>query len=561
MCEAHKNKLNFLFDYSDKMATTSNDDNVVPSTISCADSARTLVCDANKNTSVNALRALTASTERRVSKRDGDMALNYTILSILAKIDEAKDEDKRLHHVSLRNLIKREKLQDDENFKKYLEEFEHLHYELDSRGSKMWRNEIGYHRTTKDENGMQLPAYVYTDGGACWYVNGQPHRTDKDAEGMQLPARCVNGGKEWYINGASIRHGLDRYGNSLPTGVTSDGIQIWHGLGNRTSRAELGKNPNDNFNMALPAIIRPSGKKEWWNNGTKVSQDDLTKSLGGSISNTVIKTDVRALDELLIRCQQDISNKMNLADNYVLMGLLIRAAEESSEEEKSAAHLKLRKHFVKHNVANVEKYMAECECYHYEIHSDGSKRWYNKKHELSRTTKDVNGQTLPAIVYDNGDQIWYLDGKRHRTDLDSNGRVLPAFVGSDGKKVWHINGEFLRDDRDEFGHRLPTIIEADGGMVWTNAYGSSCREELGRNPADVENFGKALPAIIKNGGAVAWADANRYYSQDRMTQKITGIKAPMLEKLDCSKIQKISIKTKNGDTFELTDLAFVQVLR
>jgi len=84
---------------------------------------------------------------------------------------------------------------------------------------------------------------------------------------------------------------------------------------------------------------------------------------------------------------------------------------------------------------------------------------------------------LPAIIFGNGDQYWYKNGKYHRDDLDEKGRVLPAvicknglrhrdengktlpaIIYSDGNRHWYKNGKRRRDDRDENGKLLPASI-------------------------------------------------------------------------------------------------------
>ncbi len=58
-------------------------------------------------------------------------------------------------------------------------------------------------------------------------------------------------------------------------------------------------------------------------------------------------------------------------------------------------------------------------------------------------------------VYGNGDQIWRLDGERHRDDG-------PAFIGADGTQGWYQYGEWHRDDG-------PAWIKADGTKeYWFN---------------------------------------------------------------------------------------------
>lgn len=55
-------------------------------------------------------------------------------------------------------------------------------------------------------------------------------------------------------------------------------------------------------------------------------------------------------------------------------------------------------------------------------------------------------------VYDNGDRIWYLNGKTHREDG-------PACEYANGNRWWFLNGELHRIDG-------PAVEWADGSNEW-----------------------------------------------------------------------------------------------
>jgi hypothetical protein len=61
---------------------------------------------------------------------------------------------------------------------------------------------------------------------------------------------------------------------------------------------------------------------------------------------------------------------------------------------------------------------------------DGRKEWYKdgKLHRIHHS-----GEHRPAVVYNNGKMIWYMNGVRHRL----NG---PAVIYPDGGKEWYQNG-------------------------------------------------------------------------------------------------------------------------
>jgi len=82
--------------------------------------------------------------------------------------------------------------------------------------------------------------------------------------------------------------------------------------------------------------------------------------------------------------------------------------------------------------------------YKVKVHENGDKIWYlNGKYHR---------EDAPAIEYENGDKFWYLDGKRHREDG-------PAIEYADGGKLWYLNGKRHRKDG-------PAIEYANGTKYW-----------------------------------------------------------------------------------------------
>ena len=70
---------------------------------------------------------------------------------------------------------------------------------------------------------------------------------------------------------------------------------------------------------------------------------------------------------------------------------------------------------------------------------------------LNRIHRDND---LPAIIYSNGTQEWYRNGRRHR----NNDR--PAVIYSNGTQEWFQNGQLHRDNDQ------PTLICANGHQEW-----------------------------------------------------------------------------------------------
>jgi hypothetical protein len=114
------------------------------------------------------------------------------------------------------------------------------------------------------------------------------------------------------------------------------------------------------------------------------------------------------------------------------------------------------------------------------IDDKGTQRWYNEDGQLHRENDKPalvykNGNQFwfkngkrhrengPAVIYHNGDQYWYLKGRRHREDG-------PAAIHANGDKCWYKNGVYHREDG-------PAIIYANGTECWYNKDGKLHRED------------------------------------------------------------------------------------
>ena len=74
----------------------------------------------------------------------------------------------------------------------------------------------------------------------------------------------------------------------------------------------------------------------------------------------------------------------------------------------------------------------------------------------------------PAIIYPDGEQFWYINGKRHR----ENG---PAAINSAGRQFWFINGYDITDQITEWAKYrdidLDNLTEMDKMIIsleWGN---------------------------------------------------------------------------------------------
>jgi hypothetical protein len=71
------------------------------------------------------------------------------------------------------------------------------------------------------------------------------------------------------------------------------------------------------------------------------------------------------------------------------------------------------------------------------INEFGTKKWFNSKGQLHRDDG-------PAIIFDSGAKVWFINGKFHRTDG-------PAFENSYGEKGWYLNNiQIFCNNNDEF---------------------------------------------------------------------------------------------------------------
>ena len=108
--------------------------------------------------------------------------------------------------------------------------------------------------------------------------------------------------------------------------------------------------------------------------------------------------------------------------------------------------------------------------YEYKHHS-WRKVWLNDNDEYHR-----NGDK-PAVFYENGTQMWYQNGKKHRDNgpavIKNDGTQKwyqndkkhrengPAVIKKNGHSEWWVNGELHRDNG-------PAIIHSDGQQAWYN---------------------------------------------------------------------------------------------
>ena len=80
------------------------------------------------------------------------------------------------------------------------------------------------------------------------------------------------------------------------------------------------------------------------------------------------------------------------------------------------------------------------------IDEDGNQLWYNEHGRFHRSDG-------PAVIYSDGDQHWYFNGKRHRTDG-------PAIIYPNGTQLWYIYGNRLTEAE------YYDIIQSEEHLTW-----------------------------------------------------------------------------------------------
>lgn len=75
------------------------------------------------------------------------------------------------------------------------------------------------------------------------------------------------------------------------------------------------------------------------------------------------------------------------------------------------------------------------------IHHNGTRIWHDKDQRIHR-------EDGPAVIYVDGNKVWYQHGKRHRVDG-------PAIEFVNGYKVWYQHGKRHRIDG-------PAVIHVSG---------------------------------------------------------------------------------------------------
>ena len=121
---------------------------------------------------------------------------------------------------------------------------------------------------------------------------------------------------------------------------------------------------------------------------------------------------------------------------------------------------------------------------------------------------DGGSEDGPAIIWADGGQSWYKDGKCHRLDG-------PARIGADGGQFWYKDGKLHREDG-------PAWIGADGGQQWWvegHRHRDSGPAWIGADGSqqwfkDGQKHREDGPAYIGADGGQAWFKDGKYHRLD-----------------------------------------------
>ncbi len=269
-----------------------------------------------------------------------------------------------------------------------------------------------------------LPAKVYINGAQKWYRYGLIHRDNP----LDDPAIITgNGTQKWYKNGYMRRRSItDRTMlpyfiesepgererllplDDPPTVIYASGVMKWKksvvltGVDLQEYKiVEIVHRSND-----LPAVIYPSGKKEWWANGN-IHRDTGPAIIEANGAQIWVRRNVIHRDDDLPAIIE-----ANGARVWYQYGVIRR------NYVSSASALSLNDDFVGQAIISASLYDPPSI-----VGADGTQVWC--KFPLIHRAGD-----LPAMIYSDGTMKWYIEGKRHR-----NGG-LPAVVNANGSLEW-----------------------------------------------------------------------------------------------------------------------------
>jgi len=202
---------------------------------------------------------------------------------------------------------------------------------------------------------------------------------------------------------------------------------------------------NDNLHSIgdKPAYVRESDVKAIWYKNGKIHRDEKNRGI----------TMPAVIDQVYLCCKWYKNGKLHRIDKYNGLTLPAIIYETGTQEwYRNGYRCRNDKDEFGYSLPNY-------------IGNSQAKEWLNQNSQPSRVEKDINGFTLPAIICNNAKE-WWKNGKKHRDDK-IDGITLPAVMYDNGNKEWWMNG-LLHRERDINLKLLPAIEYSNRREYWVN---------------------------------------------------------------------------------------------
>lgn len=322
---------------------------------------------------------------------------------------------------------------------------------------KQWYYNGVLHRDELDENGHHLPADC-NGNTSIWYINGVKHREDVGDDGHMLPAVVSPYIQCWYYQGKRHREDIGDDGHVLPACIGPNEL-MWYKNG------KLHRNENG---QQLPAWIK--GESKYWIVDGKLHRTDLDenqKVLPAIILGKIYCPDIYENGRILAALNK-LKSFVNYKpygkkipvlqkelerdrDAVVQEGWFKNGKPHRADDAPAIIYLNGRREWWKNGkLLVIESNFLKLRAKNGKLHCD---------------KLDDLGRTIPAVEMP-AHRIWFKDGKIHRADLDENGHKLPAMILHEGRRQeWWQDGEKHRDDKID-GQTLPAVIFEDSAKEW-----------------------------------------------------------------------------------------------
>ena len=377
-----------------------------------------------------------------------------------------------------------------------INEYEESQLKVDEFGNHIWRNKQGqFHRKNDPAvitpNGKKWfindklhrangPAVEWSNGDKEWWINGKLHREDGPA------IEHADGRKEWWLNGQWFSNNEARWKKAKQhlglkeskESTNNDNINISNIITdiNDYEESQMAIDGDGNtrwYNKQRqlhrrngPAVVFPSGYKEWWINGKLHREDgpavvtpDDGKGNGRKewwINGKIHRENAPAVEYTDGSQEWWINGKIHRED-----GPAIEYVDGTKEwwlyDRRYGSHKaeweRAKRRFNKWktakqqtglkesndpndtiNISNIISDINEYEESQLKVDEFGTKIWTNKQGQYHRR----NG---PAYIDVLGSKQYFINGQLHRLDG-------PAVEVWDGSKTWALNGQTYHWKKD-----------------------------------------------------------------------------------------------------------------